>query len=81
MPEDKYPEDPNMETLNSIMDASEMTDALRASVTAQRDKLIHENGFSESAAEQMACTMWQAIWTSMAAQAMTEAQRGGGGAK
>lgn len=78
MPEDRFHEDPNVETLNSILEAAEMTDALRASVTAQRDKLIHEDGFSESAAEQMACTMWQAIWASMAAQAAADAQLGGG---
>lgn len=78
MPEDRFHEDPNVETLNSILEAAEMTDALRASVVAQRDKLIHEDGFSESAAEQMACTMWQAIWASMAAQAAADAQLGGG---
>ena len=78
MPEDRFHEDPNVGTLNSILEAAEMTDALRASVVAQRDKLIHEDGFSESAAEQMACTMWQAIWASMAAQAAADAQLGGG---
>ena len=78
MPEDRFHEDPNVETLNSILEAAEMTDALRASVVVQRDKLIHEDGFSESAAEQMACTMWQAIWASMAAQAAADAQLGGG---
>lgn len=72
------PTDPNMEALNVLMDSAEMVDALRASVVAQRDKLIHEDGFSESAAEQMACTMWQAIWASMAAQAAADAQLGGG---
>lgn len=63
MSDDDFPiteQDANV-LAEGLMQMAEMVDDMQAAVASRRDKLIAD-GFSPTAAESMAETMWRALW-------------------
>lgn len=50
---------------DGLMHMAEITDDIQAMVTARRDSLIAD-GFSPTAAEDMAMAMWHSLWRGIA---------------